>query len=67
MDVFISWSGSQSGKLAETLSTWLQDVIQAVQPFYSKSDIDKGAQWNTEILAALDSAKVGIILLLLTF
>src|SRR5688572_19220319 len=62
MEVFLSWSGERSKAVAETLSVWLGQVIQAVDPWIS-SDIEKGARWNPEIAARLEQSRVGIICL----
>src|SRR5438270_7602022 len=62
MKVFISWSGPKSRKTAEALSSWLRQVIQAVEPFLSL-DIEKGARWSEKINKALEETKVGIICL----
>lgn len=62
MDVFLSWSGEQSKAVANELSSWISQVIQAVDPWIS-SDIDKGARWSPEISSKLESSKVGIICL----
>ncbi len=61
MKVFISWSGNDSKKLAETLRQWLPAVLQAVKPYFTPSDIDKGARWNTEVAKELDKSEVGIL------
>jgi hypothetical protein len=63
MDVFISWSGTRSGAAAEALRTWLPKIINAVKPWLSSADIDKGARWSTDIAVRLESAKAGIICL----
>lgn len=63
MRVFISWSGEPSRLVAEALRDWLRAVLQAVQPWMSAKDIDKGARWSTEIANELDQAKVGIVCL----
>jgi hypothetical protein len=42
MKVFISWSGDLSKKVAELLSTWLEDVLQGTKAWLSEDDIDKG-------------------------
>ena len=62
MNVFISWSGPRSKQVAETLSRWLQMVIQAVEPWIS-TDIAKGARWSAEIAEQLEQSRVGIICL----
>lgn len=61
MKVFISWSGDNSKKLAEVLSSWLPAVLQAVKPYFTPSDIEKGARWNTEIAKELESSEAGIL------
>lgn len=62
MKIFLSWSGTSSRMVAEALNDWLPRVIQAVKPFLS-SNIDKGAQWSSEIDKALDGTSFGIICL----
>ena len=61
MKVFISWSGPLSNGLAEVLRSWLPGVIQAVRPYYSPADLDKGTRWASEIAAVLEEAKLGLI------
>ena len=63
MEVFISWSGPRSQAVAEALRDWLPNVIQAVQPWMSETDIDKGTNWALEIGQALERMKVGILCL----
>jgi TIR domain len=63
MDVFISWSGPRSGAAAEALRTWLPKIINAIKPWLSSADIDKGARWSSDIAVRLESAKAGIICL----
>lgn len=62
MKVFLSWSGSRSKAVAETLGNWLAQVIQAIEPWIS-SGIAKGARWQTEVIDKLEEAKVGIVCL----
>lgn len=61
--MFISWSGEKSKKLAEILKRWLPGVIQAVRPFFTPDDIEKGVRWNTDISKELENSSVGIICL----
>lgn len=61
MDVFISWSGQRSGGVAEALRSWLPQVINAVKPWLSSADIDKGARWSSDVASKLGTSKVGII------
>ena len=63
MDVFISWSGERSGKVAEALHHWLPSVIQSVSPFMSASDIEKGSRWSPEIANRLEKSQFGLICL----
>ncbi len=63
MKVFISWSGERSKQVAELLDIWIQCVIQAVTPWMSSKDIDRGALWFSEINNQLSNTCVGIICL----
>jgi hypothetical protein len=63
MRVFISWSGERSKAVAELLSEWIECVIQAVEPWVSSKDIDRGALWFTEINEQLANVSVGIVCL----
>ena len=65
MEVFISWSGDRSGKVAQVLSDWLPNVIQSVRPFMSASDIEKGSRWSGDVKDHLDEAQFGLICLTL--
>ncbi len=49
MKLFISWSGARSEYIAEVLREWLPNVIQAVCPWMSASDIDKGSRWSSNL------------------
>ncbi|HEY2234511.1 MAG TPA: toll/interleukin-1 receptor domain-containing protein [Candidatus Angelobacter sp.] len=63
MDVFISWSGERSRAAAEALRGWLPKIINAIKPWLSSEDIDKGSQWGTDVASRLEAAKAGIICL----
>jgi hypothetical protein len=63
MEIFISWSGEQSKQVAEAFKAWLPKVINAVKPWLSCADIDKGAKWGTEVAGRLSSATFGIVCL----
>lgn len=62
MKIFISWSGNRSKFIAQNLSSWLEQVLQAVDPWIS-SEIAKGKRWSPEIAAKLKESKVVIICL----
>lgn len=61
MKVFISWSKSQSHKVALALKEWLPSIIQTIDPYVSSEDTDKGSRWNTEIVKELEQASYGIL------
>jgi hypothetical protein len=61
MNVFISWSGPSSQQFATALRDWLPDVLQAVKPWVSSEDIDKGTFWNAELSGKLQEVRFGII------
>jgi hypothetical protein len=63
MNIFLSWSGERSRLIAEALRGWLPLVIQAVKPWMSASDIDKGTRWSSDIANQLEATSFGIICL----
>jgi hypothetical protein len=63
MKVFISWSGERSRQVAELLNTWIQCVIQAVDPWVSSQNLDRGTLWFSEISNQLANTTYGIICL----
>src|SRR5690242_18454859 len=60
-NVFISWSGTASHRVALLLYKWLPRFIQSIDPFLSSEDIRKGARWFTEISNELQQINFGII------
>ena len=63
MKVFLSWSGHRSREVAGLLSEWLSCVIQAIRPWISTRDLDRGTIWFGEINDQLQETTVGIICL----
>lgn len=63
MNVFISWSGDRSLAVAQALRDWLPNVIQALEPWLSASDIEQGTRWSTEVSLQLQESRVGIVCL----
>ena len=61
MKVFISWSGEMSNQIGEIIRSWLPSMLQSVKPYFTPSDIEKGARWNTEIAQELEDSKIGIL------
>ncbi len=63
MKVFLSWSGERSKQVATLLDEWLRCVLQAIRPWISTKDIDRGALWFNEIQDQLQDTTIGIICL----
>lgn len=63
MNIFLSWSGERSRAVSDLLDEWLQCVIQAVEPWMSSKDIDRGTLWFSEISDQLQNTSIGIICL----
>ncbi|MEU4401416.1 hypothetical protein ACIQH6_11805 [Micromonospora orduensis] len=61
MKVFISWSKPVSHALGLALRDWLPEVIQAIQPWISSEDIDKGQRWSAEVGSKLDELSQGVL------
>lgn len=61
MKVFISWSGKRSKAVGELLDEWLQCVLQALNPWMSSKDIDRGSLWFSQINNQLKDTSIGII------
>jgi len=61
--VFISWSGSLSHSVAKVFKDWLPSVIQAIKPYLSSEDVDKGTRWNIEVAGELEESQIGMIIL----
>ncbi len=63
MDIFISWSGERSRKIAVFLEEWLKTIIQSTNPWISTKHIDNGSIWFNEISTSLSNCRAGIICL----
>jgi hypothetical protein len=63
MNIFISWSGQLSKLIGEVFKDWMPTVIQSIKPYFTPSDIEKGAKWENEISKKLSECNVGIIIL----
>lgn len=61
MKIFISWSGVRSRHIARVLNKWLPKIIQSLDTWYSKENIQKGKKWHQELEKALVGRKYGII------
>lgn len=63
VDLFISWSGSLSEKLAEAIRFWFPRALHFTKPFFSQVDITKGIMSIPKLSTELDESDVGIICL----
>jgi hypothetical protein len=63
MKVFLSWSGDRSRIIAEALRDWFPKVIQAIKPWMSAVDIDRGARWSSDIAIELADTSFGVLCL----
>lgn len=63
MKVFLSWSGPASKQIALALREWLPNVIQAIDPWMSARDIEKGSRWSSALTRELATTKAGIVCL----
>lgn len=62
-NVFISWAGERSRRIADELGHFLQRVIHAARPFISFNDIDKGDFWLSTLTDKLSQSSIGIVCL----
>ena len=61
MKIFLSWSKNKSHEVALVFKEWLPLVIQAIDPFISSEDIDKGSRWSSDISKELETCSFGIL------
>lgn len=61
-EVFISWSGDVSLRVAKALRGWLPKVLQGVTPWMS-TDISAGERWNDILHGKLLASNVGVLCL----
>lgn len=63
MRVFISWSGDLSKKVALVLRKYLPCMIQDLEVFMSKHDLQSGVRWSIELAKELESSNFGLLCL----
>ena len=56
INVFLSWSGSKSKKVAEVFRDWLPQVHHYIRPWISTEDISKGNEWSKSLRKELKKA-----------
>lgn len=52
-----------SREIGGALRSWLPDVLQYVDPFFTPEDVLKGNRWGAEIATHLSASKVGLFCL----
>ena len=57
MKIFLSWSGDLSQSVAATLRKHLPLMIQSLDVFMSKHDIESGARWANELAQEIGADK----------
>ncbi len=62
VNVFLSWSGEVSKRIAAELKPWLPTVLHA-EPFFSVQDLAKGKAWREGLADRLLTFPLGIIIL----
>lgn len=60
-NVFLSWSGERSRKMAEALHGWIRRTIQTARPFHSDKDIETGAFWDDIVRGNLKTVQFAIV------
>jgi tetratricopeptide (TPR) repeat protein len=63
MKVFICWAGKLSKEVASILHQYIPLIIQSLDVFVSKHDIDSGARWNFRLVEELSNTNFGILCL----
>jgi TIR domain-containing protein len=61
MKVFVSWSGTRSGALAQALRDWLKLVLHYVEPWLSDADLAAGERWGQALAKELETSNFGVI------
>lgn len=63
MKLFISWSSQLSQEVASVLHKYLPCIIQGLEVFMSKHDLESGVRWSLRLAKELDDSNFGIICL----
>jgi len=63
MKVFVSWSGKYSKDVASILKKYLPCILQGLDVFMSKHDIESGERWGNKLASELSESGFGIICL----
>ena len=63
LQIFISWAGKQAETIGQGFRDYLPDVVNAIDPFISGSDIDKGSRWGEVLTGNLQESPCAIVCL----
>lgn len=63
MKLFISWSGEVSQGVAGVIREYLPCIIQGLEVFMSKHDLESGSRWGVQLAKELDNSNFGLICL----
>jgi hypothetical protein len=63
MQIFLSWSGDSSEKIANALKGFLRDVFPTLGVWISEHDIQAGSRWGSELTSELEKSHFGIVCL----
>jgi hypothetical protein len=63
LKVFISWAGDRANAIGTGFHEFLPDVVNAVQPFMSGRNIDKGTRWSEVLNSSLQESSCAIVCL----
>lgn len=63
MQIFLSFSGTRSRRVASALRDWLPRVLPGAKPFFSEHDTEAGTFWSDSIARALENSGAGLICL----
>ncbi len=61
LKVFISWAGDRANAIGKGFHDFLPDVVNAVQPFMSGMNIDKGTRWGDVLNGTLQESSCAIV------
>lgn len=61
IQVFLSWSGGNSRKVAQALYEWLPEAHHYIRPWISTEEISKGSDWNKSVQRAIKRSDFAII------
>ena len=61
MQIYISWSGQTSFRMARLLRELIKEVLPDQEPWVSAEDIEEGARWSPDLIRILDQSTFCII------